>query len=78
MTPDEARTVAPSPETETARLISFKDVIRLTSLSRSTINTEVRKGTFPVPVRLVPGGKRLAYRESEILEWIASRPLSGR
>lgn len=49
-----------------------REVERLTGLSRTTIYDMMSKGQFPRPVKLT--GKAVAWRESVIEEWLASRP----
>jgi len=46
------------------------DVKRLTSLSRATINRQVKSGRFPKPVSLTPDG-RVAWRAEEVEAWAA-------
>lgn len=46
-------------------------VENLTGLARSTIYSLIAKGQFPRPVRLT--GKAVAWPESKITEWLASR-----
>ena len=46
-------------------------VEQLTGLSRSTIYDLMAKGLFPRPVRLT--AKAVAWPESAIAEWLASR-----
>jgi len=55
------------------RLIRIREVIRLIGISKSYIYQLVSQGKFPKPVTLVPGGKSVAWLESEVLEWIDSR-----
>lgn len=43
----------------------------ITGLARSTIYDLMAKGLFPRPVRLT--GKAVAWPESKITEWLASR-----
>ena len=50
------------------RLLTCKDVVAQTKLSRSTIYRLVRDGSFPKPVRVGPRGKR--WRESDIRAWL--------
>ena len=47
-------------------------VEQLTGLSRSTIYEEMAQGRFPRPVRLT--AKAVAWPESAIAAWLASRP----
>ena len=54
-------------------LIRIKAVIRLTSISKSYIYDLSNRGLFPKSVQLVPGGSSVAWLESEIQKWIASR-----
>ena len=56
---------------ETERLLRRDEVLRLTGLSKSTLNKMVKAGTFPAPVRI--GTRAVAWRESEVLEWIQTR-----
>lgn len=48
-----------------------KAVEELTGLSRSTIYDLMSKRLFPRPVQLT--GKAVAWPESKIIEWLASR-----
>ncbi|WHO79673.1 helix-turn-helix transcriptional regulator [Rhizobium leguminosarum] len=52
-------------------LIAPKEVVRLTSLSRTQIDRYRTDGRFPLPVML--GGKRMAFVKSEIIGWIEDR-----
>ena len=56
---------------ENERLLRRDEVLRLTGLSKSTLNKMVKAGTFPAPVRI--GTRAVAWRESEVLEWIQTR-----
>jgi prophage regulatory protein len=47
------------------------DVEALTGLARSTLYDLMSKGDFPRPVKLT--GKAVAWPESKITEWLASR-----
>jgi prophage regulatory protein len=58
------------------RLLPMRDVVRLTSLSKATINRECRARRFPAPVRLTPGG-RVAWPFSEVMQWIRERKLAA-
>lgn len=50
------------------------EVETLTGLARSTIYDLMAKGEFPRPVRLT--GKAVAWPESKIAEWLASRTVA--
>ncbi len=56
----------------TDRLIRRPEVQRLTGLSRSSLYEMIAAGKFPAPVRI--GERAVAWRESEIREWIEARP----
>ena len=55
------------------RLIRIRDVIKLTGISKSYIYQLCNNNLFPKSIQLVPGGKSVAWKESEILEWIDER-----
>lgn len=59
-----------SPNNQDA-LLRRPQVESLTGLSRSTLYLFIQKRNFPAPVRL--GLRSVAWRESEVLQWIASR-----
>lgn len=52
-------------------LLRRPQVEALTGLSRSTLYLFIQKSNFPAPVRL--GARSVAWRESEVLQWIADR-----
>jgi prophage regulatory protein len=51
-----------------------EELIGITSLSESTIEEEIRQGTFPAPRQL--SRKRVGYFIEDIMEWAKSRPRS--
>lgn len=51
--------------------LSLKQVCELTSLSRTAINNWRESGKFPAPIEL--GERRLAFRRSEVLQWMADQ-----
>jgi len=53
------------------RFISFKEAVKRTSLSRSALIRRMKEGTFPKTVPI--GERRVAFVESEVNSWIASR-----
>lgn len=57
-----------NPET----ILRQPEVCRITQLSRVTIWRLERKGDFPARLRL--SSNAIGWRESDILEWIESRP----
>jgi prophage regulatory protein len=58
-------------KTEIDPLIDRREVCRLTSLSRSQIYRLERVGKFPERLQIGPG--RVAWLQSEISDWIASK-----
>ncbi len=50
-------------------LISCREVVGRTSLSRTTLWRLVRSGSFPRSIRISPG--RVAWSASAVNEWIA-------
>ncbi len=61
-----------SPVRIPSRIIRLGEVLTRVGLSRSTIYEKVASGTFPIPVSL--GARRVGWKETEVDEWIASRP----
>lgn len=53
------------------RLIKLPEVLKKTSLSRSSIYSLVNKKSFPKPVTLI--GRACAWVEAEVDEWIEER-----
>jgi len=53
------------------QLIPISDVIRMTSLGRSTIYRYISEGRFPRQVSV--GEKNSAWVEEEVQEWILAR-----
>jgi prophage regulatory protein len=52
------------------RLIRRPEVMFMTGLKRSTLYEKMSAGTFPAQVSI--GGNMVAWRESEVLRWIAN------
>ena len=52
------------------RFLQLRDVLHLTSLSKSQIYRLIASGGFPKPVAL---GSRKAYLESEVVAWQDAR-----
>jgi predicted DNA-binding transcriptional regulator AlpA len=52
------------------RLLSYRDVRRVTSLSESTIRRLVKAGAFPVPKALPGTQGRVAFASSEVAAWV--------
>ena len=51
--------------------ISIKEVVRMTSLSRSTIYRLIKKGDFPKPRQLSSG--RVGFILQEVIQWMRER-----
>lgn len=52
-------------------LLTAKQVITLTTLSRMTIWRYIQAGTFPNCIKLGP--KRVAWRRKDVMAWLESR-----
>lgn len=50
------------------QLLTIKEVVALTRVSKSTIYRRMREGRFPKPVRIPPRTTR--WRESAIRAWL--------
>ena len=59
------------------RVLGIRDVTSAVSLSRASIYRGIAGGTFPSPIRLTPGGQRVAWREEHIYAWLQD-PLNWR
>jgi predicted DNA-binding transcriptional regulator AlpA len=55
---------------QSERLLSMREVIQITGLSRSTLERRIRNDTFPPKVQLGPSGSRIAFRERHVLDWL--------
>jgi predicted DNA-binding transcriptional regulator AlpA len=53
------------------RILTCRQVRQLTSLSRATIYRAQQAGRFPTPVRLIPSGSRVGWKEAEVRAWLA-------
>ena len=54
------------------RLLPFKRVLEVTSLSRATLYRKIGDGSFPAPLKI--GKSRVAWREKDIVDWLARQP----
>ncbi|MCY4602055.1 MAG: AlpA family phage regulatory protein [Acidobacteria bacterium] len=57
------------------RLLTLRDVMSITALSRSSVYALMAESRFPKPLRV--GSRAVRWVESEILDFIASRPRGG-
>ncbi|MBL8500810.1 MAG: AlpA family phage regulatory protein [Nitrosomonas sp.] len=53
-------------------LLSLKEVVRRTTKSRSALWRDIQAKTFPLPIKI--GQRSIAFKSSEIAEWMESRP----
>jgi prophage regulatory protein len=53
------------------KLLRRPEVEARTGLSRSTLYDWMKRGEFPQPVKL--GARLVAWRESDVTEWLESR-----
>ena len=60
------------PTTTNARLLRLREVLARCGLSRTTVYRQMGEGAFPRPLRV--GVRAVRWRESEIEDWLASRP----
>tara|TARA_B100000963_G_C22335351_1_gene540520 strand:- start:422 stop:604 length:183 start_codon:yes stop_codon:yes gene_type:complete len=56
---------------ENRPFLTIKEVSKLLGLSVSTINRLVKKGDFPLKIKISP--RRMVFMKKEIEEWINSR-----
>ena len=56
---------------ENRPFLTIKEVSKLLGLSVSTINRLVKKGDFPLKIKISP--RRMVFMKKEIQEWINSR-----
>jgi prophage regulatory protein len=66
-----ANEVTASSSATAARLVSMAAVCALASVSKGTIYNWVTAGTFPAPLQI--GKRRIAFREADVMDWLASR-----
>lgn len=62
----------PTPANTADSLIRLPAVLARVGLKQSRLYELIQSGEFPAPVRL--GVRAVAWRESEVSAWIASRP----
>ena len=57
------------------RLLTLRDVMAATALSRSAVYALMAESRFPRPIRI--GSRAVRWVEREVLDFIASRPRAG-
>jgi predicted DNA-binding transcriptional regulator AlpA len=62
-------------ELEKRALLRRSTVEEITGLSTSSLYDAIRSGHFPAPIRIFPGtaNRSVAWRASQILEWLDER-----
>ena len=50
------------------RLLKLEEVMAITTLGKTSIYTKVKEGAFPAPLQL--GERAVAWRESEVSDWM--------
>ena len=55
------------------RILRMPDVRQKTGLAESTIHDITKRGLFPAPFLLIPGGRATGRLESQIDQWILER-----
>ena len=65
----------PSARNVVPRLLTLRDVTELTALSRSAVYALMAESRFPKPLRI--GSRAVRWVESEVLDFIATRPRAG-
>ena len=45
----------------------------IVSLSKTTIYRKIKEGSFPKPYKLTKSGKSVAWKKTEILQWVAEQ-----
>ena len=58
----------PSDHKKLNHLLSINAVSDMTSFSRSTIYRYIAQNKFPAPIKI--GSRRVAWKSTDILEWI--------
>lgn len=56
------------------KLLRPNEVASLLQVHRTTLWRWIQKGTFPKPIKI--GSHAVAFRQSEVEDWLASRPTS--
>ena len=56
------------------RLLTIKQVAERAQRCRASIYNDIKRGTFPAPVKVGPRATR--WRETEVDEWIEQLPMA--
>ena len=74
MTSETGRRPAPEHDAR-SRLLTLRDVMQMTALSRSAVYALMAASRFPGPIRI--GARAVRWVEREVVDFIASRPRGG-
>lgn len=55
------------------RAIRMPELLTIIPLSRTTICRMVKRGEFPAPIKLSPGGAAVCWRLSSVMMWLTER-----
>ena len=75
MTTNRHATPVPPSAAAMPRLLTLRDVMATTALSRSAVYALMAESRFPKPIRI--GSRAVRWVEREVLDFIASRPRAG-
>ena len=59
-------------------VIKMKELVKVVGISRSYIYALQARGEFPLPIRLVEGGRSTGYLRSEVNDWLEDRIKASR
>ena len=49
------------------------DILTISRLGKTSLYTEIKKGTFPAPISLTEGGRAVGWLRSDVDVWLESR-----
>ncbi len=55
------------------RILRMPDICRKLQLGQSSIYELTKRGLFPKPFTLVPGGRAVGWIEADVDQWISDR-----
>lgn len=59
------------------RLLTIHSVIDRCGISKASVYRMMRAGNFPLSTQLIPGGRRVGWRQSDIIAWMSDPPSWG-
>ena len=60
-------------QTDRVRVLRQPETLRRVALKRSTLYDLIKRGLFPKPFQLVPGGRAVGWLESDVERYIKDR-----